>query len=428
MVDRRDAAPWVWVLAGISAPATLVAAWLVAGESQTDIRLVALAAGVLALAASITIPTRWGSSRTVAHGVGAAIPLILIDRVPMFDARGAIAAGLAGMGLAWFVASVRGKDQRQLIPVMMQSLGSYLVYVILVSVVGMIPPFDDLIGWWRTVLFLVSAGGAFVFELLWASVVAVGRDRGGVRYRLVRGLGDADSYFAITGAGALFGLTVDYVGWWALVVSVLPYSFTHTALARFRSTKTTYEQTLRALAQIPEVAGHALPGHALSAARLGRQLALDLRLLPREVDSVEHSALMHEVGLVALNEAGIIQSGYTDSDIARWGSEVLGESIHLASVAENIRRQYDPHRLPGGPEDDTLGKGARIVRVVGAFVRSTEGGRSAAETLDDLQRGTSDDYDPAVVSALRDRLERVGGLRHPAGRRRSVRSGGRTTL
>ncbi len=413
MVDRREAAPWVWVLAGISAPGTLVGAWFVAAESQTDLRLVALAAGVLALASSLTIPTRWGSARTVAHGVGTAIPLILVDRVPMFDPRGAIAAGLAGMGLTWFVSSVRGKDQRQLIPIMMQALGSYLVYVTLVSVLGMVAPFDDLIGWWRTILFLVAAGGAFGFELIWASVVASGRDRGGLRYRLVKALGDADSYFAITGAGALFGLTVDYVGWWALVVSVLPYSFTHTALARFRSTKETYEQTLRALAQIPEVAGHSMPGHALSAARLGRQLALDLRLLPKNVDVVEHSSLMHEVGLVALNESGIVHSGYTDFDVARWGAEVLGQSIHLAPVAENVRRQYDPFKVPGGPADPTLGVGARIVRVVGAFVRSTEQGRSAAETLDELQRGTSDDFDPSVVGALRNRLERSGGVRHP---------------
>jgi hypothetical protein len=416
MVERSQVAPWVWVLSGVAAPATLVGAWFLMGISQTDLFVVSIAVVVVAAGAGIAIPTRTGTTRTVAHGVGAAVPLILVDDMPLFDRAAAIAVGLGGLGVVWLVSAIRGKEQRLLIPVMLQSLSAYAVYAMLIVSLGSVAPFDQTVGWPRTFLFLTAALGAFIFELAWASLVVAGRDRGGIRYRTLRGLGDADSYLAITGAGALFGLSFNDVGWWALVISALPYSFTHTALARFRNTKTTYEQTLRALAQIPEVAGHAAPGHALAAARLGRQLALDLRLDPRRVDRAEHASLMHEVGLVALNEPGIAHGGYTDFDIARWGSEVLGESRHLSEVADAVRRQYDAYRSPGGAADPTLGPLPRIVRVVGAFIRGTERGRSVPEVLDDLQRGTSDDFDPEVVAALRVRLERTGGLRHPVAR------------
>ncbi len=417
MADRSQTAPWVWVLSGVAAPATLVGAWFLMGRSDTgwDAALIAIAA--VAIGSAITIPTRSGASRTVAHGVGAAIPLLLVDGDWLFDRAATIAVGLGGLGVVWLVSAIRGRDQRTLIPVMVQALLTYTVYVELVAGLRSTPIFGSAtVGWPRTLLFVVAAIGVFLFELVWASVAVAGRDRGGIRYRVLRVLGDADSFLAITGAGALFGLSFGYVGWWALVVSILPYSFTHTALARFRNTKSTYEQTLRALAQIPEVAGHAAPGHALAAGRLGRQLALDLGLDPRRVDGAEHASLMHEVGLVALNEPGIAHGGYTDFDIARWGAEVLGQSSYLGEVRDAVRRQYDAYRSPGGSVDPTLGSLPRIVRVVGAFIRGTERGRSVPEVLDDLQRGTSDDFDPAVVAALRSRLERVGGVHHPVAR------------
>lgn len=417
MADRSQTAPWVWVLSGVAAPATLVGAWFLMGRSDTVMGAVLFAIAAVAIGSAITIPTRSGASRTVAHGVGAAIPLVLVDGFPLFDRAATIAVGLGGLGIVWLISAIRGRDQRTLIPVMVQALLAYTVYVELVAGLGTTEVFASATeGWQRTFLFLTSALGVFLFELVWASVAVAGRDRGGVRYRILRVLGDADSFLAITGAGALFGLSYGDVGWWALVVSILPYSFTHTALTRFRSTKSTYEQTLRALAQIPEVAGHAAPGHALAAGRLGRQLALDLRLDPERVDRAEHASLMHEVGLVALNEPGIAHGGYTEFDIARWGAEVLGESSHLSQVAEAVRRQYDAYRSPGGAVDPTLGPLPRIVRVVGAFIRGTERGRSVPEVLDDLQRGTSDDFDPEVVAALRNRLERVGGIRHPVAR------------
>jgi hypothetical protein len=386
------------------------------GLSDTGWGATLIAVAAVAIGAAITIPTRSGTSRTVAHGVGAAIPLLLVDgKTWLFDRPATFAVGLGGLGVVWLVSAIRGRDQRTLIPVMVQALLTYTVYVELVA--GLRLTFQSAtVGWPRTFLFVVAALGVFMFELAWASVAVLGRDRGGFRYRVLRVLGDTDSFLAITGAGALFGLSFGYVGWWALVVSILPYSFTHTALARFRNTKSTYEQTLRALAQIPEVAGHAAPGHALAAGRLGRQLALDLGLDPRRVDRAEHASLMHEVGLVALNEPGIAHGGYTDFDIARWGAEVLGESSYLGEVADAVRRQYDAYRTPGGAVDPTLGPLPRIVRVVGAFIRGTERGRSVPEVLDDLQRGTSDDFDPAVVAALRSRLERVGGVRHPVAR------------
>lgn len=415
MRERSEAAPWVWVLAGITAPGFMVGAWFLAQSSATEITMILLAAGAFGLGALITIPSRSGALRTVAHAVGTAVPLIHVAGLPVFDVVASVSAALAGMGVSWLVASVRGLDQRRILPIMLQSFAAYLVYVGAVNFFGDIEVFAGEHSWGRTLLYVAAIGLTFLFEVLWVSAAGLGRDSGGVRFRALRAVTDIDSFLAITGAGALFALSVDLVGGWAFVISLLPYSFTHTALARFRNTKTTYEQTLRALAQIPEAAGHANSGHALEAASLGRQIALDLNLTPRWVDRTEHACLMHDVGLVALNEAGIVEMGYTDFDVARWGAEILAEASHLSAVSSDVLRQYDPLRIPGGTADPSLPVSARIVRVVGTYVRMIEGGTSPLEVLSYLQRGTAESFDSDVVAALRTRIERSRGLRHPVG-------------
>lgn len=414
MSDHAETAPWVWVLTGVTAPAVLVAAWWLASTSGTRGIDVAVATIGLALGSAIVIPTRTGAIRTAAHGVGAVLPLVAIEGVRIFDWRGSLAASVGGIGLVWLTTSVRGKNQRKLVPVLLRALVTFCAYLAVSTLAGGYPPFDSIEGWGRTLLFLAAAAVAFLVETLATSLIVWGRERGTLRYRLALAWLDFDSFVAITGTGALFGLSYGYVEWWAaLVMSILPYSFTHTSLVRYRGTKRTYEQTLRALAQIPEVAGHSRPGHALMAAKLGRQLGLDLGLLPGRLQTVEHAALMHDVGRIALNEPGIVQKGYTESDIARWSYEVLSESRHLGAVAADVRRQYDPYRVPGGAPDSQLSIGSRIVKVVAAYLSLTEGGQTPVDALDQIQRGTSDDFDPAIVAALRKRLDRTGALRHP---------------
>lgn len=416
MPENRDVAPWVWILASLGSLAAIAGALLAAGRSTTSPLVIVVAGAAFSVSAFVAVPTRQGSTRTMAHGVGTAIPLMTVSGTVLFDLSGALAAGLGGLGVTWLVTAVKGWDQRRMAPHILVGMVTFLAYLVTMSTLGTTALFDQVGGWERTGLFLVSALAAFACETILNALLAVGRLAGSLRYRVARSAGDLDSFLAVAGAGALFGLSYDLIGWWALVVCALPYSFAHTSLSRLQGTRKTYEQTLRALAQIPEVAGHARAGHALTAHDLARLVALDMGLTPRQVERTRHAALMHQVGLVALNEPGVLLVGYTDLDVARWGAEVLGEATHLDPVAAIVRRQFDPYRLPAGPFDPTLDLPTRIVRVVGAYCTLTEEGDTPAEALDVLQRGSADSFDPEVVSKLRAVLERTVGLFHPVAR------------
>ncbi len=417
MVRRSSQAGWLLVVAGLMIPTLFAVGVYLAMMSVTTPSALAVGSFMFMITSFLVVPTRHGSLRTVAHGTATAIPLITVGGVEVYDVAGAVAVGLFGVGAAWLISVAGRRDQRQLAPTVLASLVTYGVYVMMMSTLEMTIPFDEVVGWERTGLVAVSVLAAFASEMLLTALLAFGRFAGGFRYRLARSLGDADSFLAVTGAGALVGLAFDFIDWWALVVGGLLYSFTHTSLTRLRSTRTTYEQTLRALAQIPEVAGHAREGHALAAHEWARLVALDMGLTPRQLEQTRHAALMHQVGLVALNEPGVVLAGYTDIDVARWGAEVLGEAEYLRPVAQKVRRQFEPYRLPGGPVDTSVDLGTRIVRAVGAYCSQLDRDHSPGEALDFLQRGSADAFDPDVVSSLRRIVERTVGLYHPVSRR-----------
>ena len=130
------------------------------------------------------------------------------------------------------------------------------------------------------------------------------------------------------------------IGWWALPVALLPYSFAHGAFRRFQETRSTYRQTIRALAQIPEVAGLNLTGHSDRTAELAVAMAKELGLSPEEVEDVEFAALMHDIGHITLNDPIVMEQGWTKEDLARWGAEIIagaaGRDIALGGPGQSL--------------------------------------------------------------------------------------------
>jgi len=150
-------------------------------------------------------------------------------------------------------------------------------------------------------------------------------------------------------------------------IALLPYSFAHAAFKRFQETKTTYRQTIRALARIPEVSGLGIDGHADRTTDMATSIAKEMGLGPAQVEDVEYAGLMHDIGRVSLSEPQILKMGYTDDDIARWSAEIIAESPYLERVAGQVRDQYEPFRKPGEQTDPDISIVSRIIKVSAAY-------------------------------------------------------------
>lgn len=405
---RSEHPVWVWALSGTMPVLAAIASFLLVGATTSDLRWVVVAGVAVTVGGLVWLPTRSYMHRTAAYGVSAALPLITSDGVRVLDDAGSMLAVVAGLGVLWFVQTARGADQRILLVEQFRGVAAFVVYLTVLARLG---DFEVVGVWAPSARFLVAALAAFSAEALMALLLSLFRITGNLSHRARRSANDLDAFLATTGTGALFALTFDRIGWWALALALVIYAFTHTAFEGFKEAKITYDQTLVALAQIAEVAGHSARGHAAQTAELARALALARGAGPSETEKIERVGLLHEVGRVTLNEPGVIRRGYTDGDIARWGAEIIRQSEPLESVAAAVERLRDPYRSPGGLADPGLPLAARIVNAACRYVRSTtEEEASPLEALDQLHRQSLDDVDSEIVDLLRRVLERKGAL------------------
>ncbi len=259
----------------------------------------------------------------------------------------------------------------------------------------------------------VVLGGGVYHALRAVSRSLIGLERAdlSVRYLWLAGLQDWSAVTVLILTGTVVGTAYESLGWTAILVAAVPYSFTHTALARYQGTKVTYGQTIQALSQIPEVAGLAPLGHSVRTGHLAADIGREMGLRPEEVEDLEYAGYMHDIGRITLNEPAILRAGFTDLDIARWGSQIIAEAPHLGEVAQIVGDQCLPYRSPGQERDTGVSTTSKIVKIVSAYDQAVhELQLRPIDALEQLHRGSAYEYDPEITSSLRRVLEFRGEL------------------
>lgn len=385
--------------------ATFIAGVLLAVVSASSPTVIVGWATMLTVAQTLSVPAPSGSRIHLGFGVATVVILLVQDLV----AVGAIYA--VGMSVAWLVSAVmrRGRDENAVFVSDTVSLAVFAaVYYGGAEVFGGVAALTDL-----ATLALLSAAALAWYVTRAAVQALVGFERPDLsaRYLWLLALEDWAVALSIFVAGALFGFAWPSVGWWALPIAVMPYLFSHLAFVRYDDTKRTYRQTIRALAQIPEVGGLAPAGHAERTAELSLAVARELGMHPDEVVELEYAALVHDIGRITLNEPAILRAGYTDEDIARWGAQIVDESPYMHRVAEYVRQQQRPYRHAGEVKDLTVPMPSKVIKVVSAYDQALrEMGLPAIDALEIVHRGSAYDYDPDVTASLRRVLEHRGDI------------------
>lgn len=383
-----------------------------AAESAADPTHILIAAAALIVGSTIKVATSdSGNHFTIGIAVAAAIPFVLfgLDGV---EPAGSIAAFGLGLAVVWAIGRYRSISHAELLPTMVRRLAGYIVYAVVYSMmrVGLFAELDG--GWEDLFPFAVAVSAWLAVEVIVRALFVVGSRELSRSYLARAFLHDVNVFMGLTLTGALFGELYGPVGWWALPIAMLPYSFAHSAFKRFQETKNTYRQTIRALARIPEVSGLAIDGHADRTTEMATSIAKEMGLGPSQVDEVQYAALMHDIGRVSLSEPQILKMGFTDDDIARWSAEIIAESPYLERVATQVRHQYDSFRKPGEQDDPDISIVSRIIKVAAAYDwKLHKNGMSPLEALEDLHAGAAYEYDPDVVASLRRLLVARGVLR-----------------
>lgn len=243
------------------------------------------------------------------------------------------------------------------------------------------------------------------------SLIGLERADSSPRYLMLAALEDWSAITVLLLSGTMVGIAYSALGWTAILVAAAPYFFTHQALERYNGTKVTYGQTIQALSQIPEVAGLTPGGHAVRTGRLAADIGREMGMHPDAVQDLEYAGYMHDIGRITLNEPAILRAGYTDVDIARWGSQIISEAPHLGEVSKIVGDQCLPYRSPGQEIDPGVSVASKIVKVVSAYDQYVHESRmSPIIALEQLHKGAAYEFDPKVTSSLRRVLEFRGEL------------------
>lgn len=382
-----------------------IAVWLLTSAVGTAVLLLghvstqAVVVGALAITAGqlVSVPAPSGQRLYLGIGVAAAVPMLVNDTASV------VAIYAFGMVGSWLVFALR-REQGAVLSTHFVSealglAGFGLAFYVVRNSASSLAIGQD----WATLFALVSAGTVwYAARAFLRSLVGLERVDLSVRYLWLLALEDWSAIVTMLIAGSLFGFAWPVMRWWALPVTVLPYAFSHTAFVRYHSTRVTYGQTIRALAQIPEVAGLAPRGHSNRTADLAVAVARELGMHPDDVTELEYAALVHDIGRITLNEPAILRAGYTDEDIARWGAQIVAEAPYLARVADLVREQHRPYRQAGQERDPDVPLASKVIKVVSAYDKARyEVGLPPIDALEQVHRGSTYDFDPNVTASLR---------------------------
>lgn len=335
-VGGRAAAP-AWrplAVAGGLAAAALVAAGMAGGPA--GVRVAALGAG-LAAALAIEIPLPRGGAVPVGHASMIAVAVGLGARSYAAAAAIAVAVWTAGEAAA---AGVRRALWR----------GAWLTAAaggagIAVRAAGL----AGASGRDRVLAGVVVAGVAYFGVEAAAALIGGGRgrthDASGAGW-WVRA--------ALLSSAALFALTTGR-GWWMAAIAVLPLAGVRFAYGRLVEARRTYDQTIRALAIVPELAGHVAMGHAERTAAYVDAMAEMLGMSRAERDRAVTAARLHHIGHIGLPEG----RPHDPLQVARSGRDILAETAFLADVAAVVAGTGAPAPEGGGAD--------AVVAVASAF-------------------------------------------------------------
>lgn len=277
-----------------------------------------------------------------------------------------------------------------------------------------IAPYLDLNGpWWTAVAAMAGAVTlAMAVDLLLTALVRAEALSARV------GVALADEFqsqirldIAVAATAIIVALAIGVMGLVALLVFTGPLLVTQIAFRRYAAIRSTYLQTVRALARVTEVGGYVEGGHSRRVGDLSVAIGRELGMYEAELLELEYAALMHDIGQLSLPDP--IPGGATvfaDADeqrrIAKLGAEVIRQAGVLEIVATIVEHQCEPYRP--NPE---LPLASRVIRVANAYddIVGGSGDHDRSEAaLERLRHDVTIEYDPDVVEALARVIDRHG--------------------
>ena len=184
---------------------------------------------------------------------------------------------------------------------------------------------------------------------------------------------------------------------------------------RQRLADDTFVQTITGIASIVDKRDPYTAGHSRRVAMYSRRLAQELKCSMREIQTIEHAALLHDIGKIGIPDAVLLKPGKLDEherDIIRFHPEIAGEILSEVEAMREVvpcivhhHERWDGNGYPRRLKADSIPFGARIIAVADTFDAMTTDrpyrrALSAHAAREELLRGAGMQWDEQCVAGM----------------------------
>ncbi len=214
----------------------------------------------------------------------------------------------------------------------------------------------------------------------------------------------------------------------AAVLVLAPLFVARWAFAQYAEQNAAHERTVAALVQAVEAKDHYTRGHSERVARASVIIARTVGLSQQRTSTLHFAGMLHDVGKLGVPTRVLQKTGaLTDEEfatIARHpvrGLEMVREIEFLGEAFEGILHHHerlDGRGYPMGLVGDAIPEFARIIAVADAFDSMTSNrsyrlARTPEQALSELATCAGTQFDPEMVAALTDGLQRTPWTTEP---------------
>jgi len=223
------------------------------------------------------------------------------------------------------------------------------------------------------------------------------------------------SYLAEAPIGFLMAIVYVEVGIFGILLFFLPLLLARRSFELYTKMRKVYLDTIRALAAAIDAKDPYTKGHSERVAQLSVALAQELNLSDRDIENIEYTALLHDIGKIGIADNILGKnSSLTDKEFDKikehtvMGAKIIEPVDFLKDSYEAIYHHHEKYNgagYPDGLKEKDIPLSARIIAVADAYDamgsdRPYRKKLSKDKILNELKDQSGKQFDPEIVKAL----------------------------
>ena len=223
------------------------------------------------------------------------------------------------------------------------------------------------------------------------------------------------TYIALAPIGFIMAMVYVSIGIWGIILFFFPLILARRSFELYTKMRKVYLDTIRALAAAIDAKDPYTKGHSERVAETSVALAQELNLSDRDIEDMEYTALLHDIGKIGIADNILGKnSSLTDEEFDKikehtvMGAKIIEPVDFLKNSYEAIYHHHEKYNgagYPDGLKEKDIPLSARIIAVADAYDamgsdRPYRKKLSKDKILNELNDQSGKQFDPEIVKAL----------------------------